>query len=319
MSARRLGFGTVIIVMWSLSSAAGAQTPSSPAVVVPQCASGMVLIPASLANPGTAASPVASAASVVSGIPSPSGLVAGALKNKLLKKGDSTPPRASASAPSAGSASPFVCVTPAQAQAYLQSAQSAAASMQSPEQAAAAQKDAMKSAVVGALAATPQGMLASGAIAAAPTASKAVKSLAGRFGRGGESRESMVHGLQQGRLELKGIRFVVGSDEMADGFEQTIAQLADALQSVDGQFAVIVVPESDGKSPPDTAMASRRMARLAAHLQLAGIGADRVIVAEDAIGTRTPGGRTLGAHMSASKMPKIGEARVELVRVATRP
>lgn len=336
MSARVLGSGAAAIVLSSILTAAAAQAPrrssahtsAPPAPIVdtsskapastgvPQCAAGMVLIPASLANP--AATSPASAATGMSGVPSlpsPTGLLVSAAKKKLLKKGDSVPPAAGATT-TAQTASPFLCVTPVQAQAYLQSAQaaSAATTVSSPEQAAAAQKAAMKSVVATAFAATPQGMLVSGAAAAAPTAGNAVKSLAGRFGRG-DSKENMIRDLRQGRLQLKGIRFVNASDEMADGFEQSLAMLADALQSVDGQFALVVLAESDGKSAPDTATARRRAARVVAHLQLAGIGADRLVIADDAVGAHTPGGRTLGTHIAASKPPKMSEARVELVRV----
>ena len=341
MSARVLGSGAAAVVLSSILTAAAAQTPRKasartnappaasvdtgskalPSTSVPQCASGLVLIPASLAKPSDA-SPAANAVGAVSAvrsIPSPTGLLVGAAKNRLLKKGDSAPPSLPAPAASPGTApsSLFVCVTPARAQAFLQAAQTASGSTAppSPEQGVAAQKDAMKSAVASALAVTPQGMLVSGAVAAAPTAGRAVKSLAGRFGRGGESKESMVRDLQRGRLQVKGIRFVPGSDEMAEGFEQSIALLADALQSVDGQYALVVLAESDGKSPPDTETARRRMAKLAAHLQLAGVGPDRLVVADDAIGVRTPGGRTLDAHVAASKAPKPGDARVEIVRV----
>lgn len=291
---------------------------ASASLEVPQCAGGMVLIPASLANP-PAASPIPSTPSMPA-IPSAKGLIANAAKNKLLKKSDSAPVAPAPVGTSTASASPFLCVTPAQAQAYLQSAQAAASApaTASPEQPAATQKDAMKSAVTTALAVTPQGMLVSGAVAAAPTATGAVKSLAGRFARG-DSKENMIRDLRQGRLQVKSIRFVAGSDEIVEGFEQTLTMLADALQSVEGQFALVVPAESDGKSTPDTATAHRRAARFATHLQLAGIGSDRLLLADDAIGARTPGGRALSAHMSASKVPKTGEARVELVRVATKP
>ena len=338
MSARTVGVGVIAFLVSAFMVTAPAQTPAkstgpgatrsaksidttkktATAPDVPQCASGMVLIPASLANPATA-SPVASAAAgmpTIPSIPSPTSFLANAAKNKLLKKGDSVPVAPTSPPASTTPTAQFLCVTPAQAQTYLQSAQNAASAQAAPtpEQAAAAQKDAMKSAVTGVLAATPQGMLVSGAVAAAPSATGAVKSLAGRFSRG-ESKDGMIKDLRQGRLQVKGIRFVDGSDEMAEGFEQTIAMLGDALQSVDGQFALIVPAESDGKSPPDVETARRRMAKLAAHLQLAGIAPERLVVADDAIGAHTPGGRTVGAHMSAAKAPKIGEARVEIVRV----
>lgn len=335
VGARTLG--AAAITLFSFLTVAAAQSPSKSAARgkatptsnadstkratassdIPQCASGMVLYPAAFANSSGAAA-MTSGASMPSipAIPSATGLLAGAAKNKLLKRGDSAAPAAAPAAAGTGSASPFICVTPAQAQAYLQAMQtaSAASAIQSPEQAAAAQKAAMKSVVTSALAATPQGMLVTGAVAAAPTAGNAVKSLAGRFSRG-DSKDGMIHDLRQGRLQLKSIHFVSGSDEMADGFEQTIAVLSDALQSVDGQFALVVLPESDGKSAPDVETARRRMANLAAHLQLAGIGADRVVVADEAIGAHTPGGRTLGAHIAGDKSPKVGDARVELVRV----
>ena len=92
---------------------------------------------------------------------------------------------------------------------------------------------------------------------------------------------------------------------MAPGFEQDLAALVEALSTTEGQFLLNVPAESDGKSAPDTALALRRMKKVAAHLLIAGIADDRVAVR--------------GVYPSGfdpkSKAPKPGDTRIELMRV----
>ena len=167
--------------------------------------------------------------------------------------------------------------------------------------AATAQQNMLKTAGSVALAASPAGMAVAGAAAAAPHAGKAIRSLNNRFRRGTDSKESLHRDLEAGRLELKGITFAKGSVDASEGFEAPLAQLAEALGQVPGQFVLYVTPESTAAGTPDVATATRRAEAIAMHLQLAGIDASRVTV----------GAATDAAAPSASKP---GEARVVLVR-----
>jgi hypothetical protein len=169
-------------------------------------------------------------------------------------------------------------------------------------QAAAAGQTGMPS-VGSMLAATPQGMMVN---AAAPMAGAAAKKLGG-FLRGSQSKESMAGDLAKGKLVLKAVKFVEGTDMFVSDAEAEFPALAEAVKAVEGQFILNVPAESDGKTAPDTVMAKRRLAKIAAQLIAAGVSADRVTTR----GVQPPG---LDAKNSA---PKPGSARAELIRVPT--
>ncbi|MBC7790776.1 MAG: hypothetical protein H7Z74_12580 [Anaerolineae bacterium] len=250
----------------------------SPASAPPSCPAGTV----AYANP--AAGPAAAPAMAM---PSAGSMIIGAAKKKLAAK------KAGAAAAAAAPATPqYLCGTPDQATAAVQASQ-AQAMAQQPKMDAKSM-----------LAATPQGMLVTGAIAAAPMAGDAAKKLGGMLGRGKQNSESMRKDLARGRLQLRGIKFVNGGDEMAAGFEKDIEALTQALQTVEGQFLLNVPAESDGQSSPDTLMAIRRLTRLSAHLQVAGIPDSRVTVR--------------GVHPAGldakSTPPKPGQTRAEIIR-----
>jgi hypothetical protein len=244
------------------------------------------------------------------------------------------------SAPGAGAATPAAtmsCVRLAEAQGYMQTAAQALASRPgaaqtqvgmppqaggaqglataaannlangaSPAAAAASSADMMKSGVATALAMTPQGMLVNGAVAAAPMAGNAMRGVMGRFSRG-ESKESMSRDLSGGRLQVKGIRFVDGADALADGADQSLALLVAALQDVQGTFTLRLPAESDGKTPADTALARRRLERVAARLQVSGVSETRLMLVDPSTDVRK------------DKAPKPGDARLELARADQKP
>jgi outer membrane protein OmpA-like peptidoglycan-associated protein len=249
---------------------AAALTDAGPAGM-PTCPDGLVPYP--VASPRTP-SPMAV-------MPTPGSAIVGAAKKKI--SGDT-----SGSAPAGAQ---YQCGTAEQAAASAQGSQAQGASMGMPS--------------VGSLvAATPQGMLVTGAIAAAPAAGKGLKKLGGMLGRGKQSGESMAKDLAKGRLQLKAVRFVDDSDELEPGFEPAIEAVVEALQGAEGRFLLLVPAEANAEGAPDTALAARRLARVAAHLQLAGVSDDRLTIVDARSGNRP-----------SDKMPKRGSARVELVRV----
>jgi hypothetical protein len=206
-----------------------------------------------------------------------------------------------------GAAQAQVGVAPAAgAQALATAAANNLANGASPAAAAASSADMMKSGVATALAMTPQGMLVNGAVAAAPMAGNAMRGVMGRFSRG-ESKESMSRDLVGGRLQVKGIRFVDGADALADGADQSVALLAAALQDVQGTFTLRLPAESDGKTPADTALARRRLERIAARLQVSGVSETRLMLVDPSTDARK------------DKAPKPGDARLELVRAEQKP
>jgi outer membrane protein OmpA-like peptidoglycan-associated protein len=192
------------------------------------------------------------------------------------------------------------------AQALAMAAAGNVANGASPAAAAASSGDMVKSGVATALAMTPQGMLVNGAVAAAPMAGSAMRAVTGRFSRG-ESKEGMAKDLSGGRLVMKGIRFADGADALADGSDQSIALLAAALQDVQGTFAVRLPAESDGKTPADTALARRRLERVAARLLVSGVSESRLTLVDPSTDVRK------------DKPPKPGDARLELVRAVEKP
>jgi hypothetical protein len=160
---------------------------------------------------------------------------------------------------------------------------------------------------MGALAAvTPVGM----AVAAAPLAGQAVKGLKGMFGGKPMDKIGMLRELGKGRLELKGVKFIEGTAEMEPGFEATFATLGEALGLAEGTYLVHVAAEQADKStPPDTALARKRLGKVWAALLVNGVSDQRVIATV-----------ILPAELQAGrKPPKAGDARVELIRFTGQP
>jgi hypothetical protein len=305
-------------VAGAAAAATAAATPgSAPAggtSAIPACLAGQVLY----AAPVTPAAGAAGAANnsmmaTAMGAVVPGGAsMIDAAKKKYLKK-DSSVAGAVGAGAVAGAATgavqalaggpTYLCGTPEQA---AQSIQTQAAANQA-AQAAQANQSGMPS-VGSMLAATPQGMMVNGAVAAAPMAMAGAKKVGGMFFHG-QTKESMAADLARGKLVMKGLKFVEGTDMLVADAENDIPLLGEALKYVEGQFVLTVPAESDGKSPPDVDLAKRRVARIAVHLMTSGIGEDRVTT------------RPLVAPSADTKpvTVKRGAARPELARVPKEP
>lgn len=210
------------------------------------------------------------------------GAIVATAKKKLLGAKDSAPP---------GSQPPPTCVPAANAGDPAAMAQPAV-----PTQSAAGTAPSAGSIAKGMAAATPVGL----AVSAAPTALKAV---GGLLGGKAQTKESMIKDLAKGRLVLKGIKFIASSDALEEPIDDDIAILAEALVAMEGRFLLNVPAEARDKEPPDTAIARRRLAKLVANLQVAGISDERIAV----VGSYPPG------LDPKAKAPKPGDAKVELL------
>ncbi len=149
--------------------------------------------------------------------------------------------------------------------------------------------------------ATPAGAMITGATMAAPLVGKGVKALFGK----GQNKEAMIKDLAHGKLFMKGVKFIAGSDALEEGFEDDIAALAEALQAIEGNYLLNIPAEVDGKNPADTVIARRRIQKLWAHFLVAGIQEPRL--------------RALGVYPSEldpkKKPPKLGDSKVEIIRL----
>lgn len=257
------------------NAAAVAAAVSPGAAGMPVCPDGLVPFQV---GPSATAPPVAA-------MPTPGSLIVGAAKKKIGGEATDT------ASPAASSAAQFQCGTAEQA--------AAAGNAGAPS---------AMSSVGSVMAATPQGMLVTGAIAAAPVAGKGIKKLGGMLGRGKQSSASMAKDLAKGRLQVKSIRFVDGSDELAPEYEPAIASLAEALQQSEARFLLLLPAEADEQGLPDSALAQRRLTRVAMHLQLAGVPDGRLTMVDERTGER-----------KAAKTAKRGDARIELVRLPAEP
>lgn len=287
-------------------TSAAALEASSPSSAIPTCAPGQVLYAAPVA-PTAAAAGSNSLMSTAMGVMAPGGTsMIDAAKKKYLKK-DSSAVGAVGAGAVAGAATGAVNAAAGSPQYLCGTPDQAVASMQASNQAAQAGQAGAPS-VGSMLAATPQGMMVNGAIAAAPIAMAGAKKVGGMFFKG-QTKESMAADLARGKLVMKGLKFVEGTDMLVADAENDIPLLGEALKFVEGQFILTVPAETDGKSPPDVALAKRRVARIAIHLLTSGIGEDRV--------TARP--FTPPAPDAKPATVKPGAARPELARVPTEP
>lgn len=235
----------------------------------PACPAGQMAVPAAYLTPNGTAAPSGAAM-----VPSPGSALVGMAKSKL---GGSDSADAGPAAPASG----YVCGTPEQVNAAMQSAQAGAGT------------PGVKQGLTSMLGSTRKGAMVGGAVAAAPLAGKAARKIGGMFGRGGQSAESMQKDLAKGRLTMKKLHFAEGSDEFGEGGDEEVAKLAQAIAAAEGRFELRLSPEGDEDS--DRALAGSRVQRVLAHLLVAGIPADRLSVA---VGDRAA---------------KRGDARLELV------
>ena len=160
---------------------------------------------------------------------------------------------------------------------------------------------------LGAMAAvTPVGM----AVAAAPLAGQAVKGLKGMFGGKPMDKIAILRELGKGRVELKGVKFIEGTAEMEPGYEPTFAALGEALPLAEGTYLVHVAAEqADKKTPPDTALARKRLEKVWAAMLVNGVSDQKIISAV-----------TLPEALAQGrKSPKAGDAKVEVIRMPAQP
>ena len=160
---------------------------------------------------------------------------------------------------------------------------------------------------LGAMAAvTPVGM----AVAAAPLAGQAVKGLKGMFGGKPMDKIAILRELGKGRVELKGVKFIEGTAEMEPGYEPTFAALGEALPLAEGTYLVHVAAEqADKKTPPDTALARKRLEKVWAAMLVNGVSDQKIISAV-----------TLPEALAQGrKAPKAGDAKVEIIRMPAQP
>ncbi len=226
--------------------------------------------------------------------PSVGSAVVGKAKQKLTgAKKDAAAPTAQPACIPAPGAAPGVPTDAAAAQAAAMAAAMAGQTQGQP--AGAPAMPAAGSIVKGMAAATPIGMAAT----AAPTAIKAVSGL---LGGKGPSKEGMIKDLAKGRLILKGIKFIASSDALEDPIDDDIGFLAEALAAMEGTFVLNMPAEAEDKEEPDTTIARRRLTKLVANLQVAGISDERLVV-----GIYPPG------LDPKNKAPKPGDARVEVL------
>ena len=147
-------------------------------------------------------------------------------------------------------------------------------------------------------AATPVGMAA----AAAPTAIKGAKKL---FGGGPMSSEDMAKGLARGRLELKGVKFLPGSDDLVEGADVVFQQLAEVLGGFKATFELSIAPEAEKGVEPDVELAQRRVEKAMALLMTSGIPEGAIVA----------GGAIPKEKLKDGKYPKLGDAKLELIKV----
>ena len=153
---------------------------------------------------------------------------------------------------------------------------------------------------------TPIGM----AVAAAPLAGAAAKSIKGMFGGKAQDKIAMLRELGKGRLELKDVKFIEGTAELEPGFETSLAALGEALQLAEGTYILHVAAEAGEKdAPPDTALARKRIEKVWAAILVNGVSDQKII----AVGVLPP------AMQEGRKPPKPGKARVEFIRLPKQP
>jgi hypothetical protein len=158
---------------------------------------------------------------------------------------------------------------------------------------------------MGAMAAmTPIGLAAS----AAPGAIKGIK---GMLGGKPQDKTAMLRELGRGRLELKQLKFIEGTQEFEPGFEASFTAFAEAIALVEGTYYMYVSAEAarDKTAQPDTSLARKRMVKVWAAMAASGVSDQKVIAVSE-----------LPAAMSEGrKLPKPGDVKVEIIKFEKQP
>ena len=155
------------------------------------------------------------------------------------------------------------------------------------------------------LSATPVGM----AVAAAPLAVGAAKSIKGMLGGKPQDKIAMLRELGKGTLVLKAVKFIEGTAEMEPGFEPSFAALGEAVQLAEGTYILYVAAEAEKGAEPDTVLQRKRIQRVWAAALVNGVS-DQRIIAVSVLPKELNEGR---------KPPKPGQSRVEIIRLVNQP
>jgi hypothetical protein len=151
---------------------------------------------------------------------------------------------------------------------------------------------------------TPMGM----AVGAAPGAIKGVK---GVLGGKPQDKTAMLRELGRGKLELKHVKFIEGTQEFEPGFEASFTAFAEAIALVEGTYYMHVSAEAPREkgAEPDTALARKRLAKVWALMAASGVS-DQKVIAVSALPAPLNEGR---------KLPKAGDTRVEIIKFEKQP
>jgi hypothetical protein len=153
---------------------------------------------------------------------------------------------------------------------------------------------------MGAVAAmTPVGLAAS----AAPGAIKGIK---GMLGGKPQDKNAMLHELGKGKLELKQVKFIEGTQELEPGFEASFVAFGEAIALVEGTYLMHVSAEAprDKGATPDTVLSRKRVAKIWALMAANGVSDQKVIATSE-----LPPALSVGR-----KLPKPGDVKVEIIK-----
>jgi hypothetical protein len=120
----------------------------------------------------------------------------------------------------------------------------------------------------------------------------------------------MLRELGKGSLELK-VKLIEGTQELEPGFEESFTTFAEAIALVEGTYYLYVSAEAPrGKgAEPDTVLARKRVAKVWALMAAAGVSDQKVV----AVTSLPP------AMSEGRKLPKAGNAKVEIIRMEKQP
>ncbi len=147
---------------------------------------------------------------------------------------------------------------------------------------------------------TPVGL----AVGAAPGAIKGIK---GMLGGKPQDKTAMLRELGKGKLELKHVKFIEGTQEFEPGFEESFVAFAEAIALVEGTYYMHVSAESPREkgAEPDTVLSRKRVAKVWALMAANGVSNQKVMAVSE-----------LPAPMNAGrKLPKPGDVKVEIIKV----
>jgi hypothetical protein len=151
---------------------------------------------------------------------------------------------------------------------------------------------------------TPIGLAAG----AAPGAIKGVKGL---LGGKPQDKTAMLRDLGRGKLELKQVKFIEGTQEFEPGFEESFTTFAEAITLVEGTYLMHVSAEAPREkgAEPDTVLARKRLAKVWALMAASGVSDQKVIPVSE-----------LPEVMSAGrKLPKAGDVKIEIIKFEKQP